>query len=119
MYVIAYCPVCGNEIANYVAPIVFQKRKCEHCGWEGIISNVALTSSVSEKLENIEKQSSIGRKSTTSTLADELAQHFCIPCDMCHKWFNCPDCPTEVEKCNGKKHWRMMLERIINVNEED
>lgn len=51
----------------------------------------------------------------TARLSDELGEHFCIPCDMCQKWFGSKDCPEQVERCNGKKHWRMLLERIIDA----
>ena len=52
-------------------------------------------------------------------VAIALEEHFFIPCDLCNKYF-CKNgnCPEEVEKCNSVEHWKMLLERIDNVEED-
>lgn len=47
-------------------------------------------------------------------LPEVLSRRFCIPCDLCHKYFSTYDCPNEVDSCNGKAHWEMLIERIMN-----
>ena len=42
-----------------------------------------------------------------------LAEHLCIPCDLCNSYF-CKngDCPPEVTTCGNSEHWRMLFERM-------
>lgn len=64
---------------------------------------------ISPKIET----SSIGK------LAVEFQEYFCIPCDLCKKYFKTKHdgCDSKIDKCNGIQHWRMLLERICE-NEE-
>ena len=50
----------------------------------------------------------------THILTDVLSDYFCIPCDLCQKYFEKDACPIEITKCNSKKHWELLLRRIQN-----
>lgn len=56
-------------------------------------------------------------ESAINKLANYLSEHFGIPCDFCQSCFGNGDCPSEITKCNGFEHWKLLLERIIKDEE--
>lgn len=59
------------------------------------------------------------QKRAIRQIATEFSEHFCIPCDLCNKYFDHEgSCPHEIVKCNGVFHWSMLMERIME-NEEN
>lgn len=107
MQIVETCPKCGAEllgisIATY-PPI--PAKQCPRCGWywEGSMEEIKYVPF---------KEPSKEEPSPLEKVADVLHEHFCMPCDLCKQYFKCDDCPKEIETCNDKRHWRMLLERI-------
>ena len=96
------CPVCGEPIYEaYMGSVTDMKtyNACFKCGWKEEIKPFKLLK--------------------PNKLSKALCEHFCIPCDMCQKYFKAKSwCPEEIDKCNGERHWKLLLERI-NSYEED
>ena len=96
--IIYTCPICGNDLVDMCYPTYPPKygKQCFNCGWkEDYIS------------------SEITKAPYSSSVGDTLSNYFCIPCNLCNKYFEKDgSCPREVEQCNSKEHWEMLLERI-------
>lgn len=94
------CPVCGSDLIEMVYPTYPPKHgvECFNCGYK----EVTYTDMIRK----------VPFKSEKRSVPKELSEWFCIPCDLCHKYFN-KDCPEEVETCNSEDHWRLLIERIV------
>lgn len=109
MQIVETCPQCGTPlldvcIATY-PPI--PSKSCPKCGWhwEGHREEITY---VPFKIPNEETP-----VKSIEKIADTMHEHFCILCDLCKQCFKCEDCPSEIETCNSKLHWIMLLERIV------
>ena len=79
-------------------------RKCEFCDL------VQDDSDLHEMYTNV-----IHAMKTFELIPSILNEHFCITCSICNKYFEKDgSCPNEIETCNSKKHWKLLLERIGN-----
>ena len=128
------CPKCGHVLQNIVIctyPPIPEKR-CNNCGWswegesekvirkpfvpptESITYTQCETATWASSNNNEKIEVTMTRNNNIlSTLALELSEHFIIPCDLCRKHFKTKDsCPTEIDKCNGMYHWRLLLKKI-------
>lgn len=102
MHLIETCPKCGHDLTDIcytVYPPIYGKQ-CFSCGWR----------SEAEKEQVVRVPY---KEKNDSKVTGVLSDYFLIPCNLCNKYFNKDgSCPKEIEKCNGKKHWELLIERI-------
>lgn len=96
------CPVCGSDLNDICYPTYPPQyaKQCFSCGW------------ASEAVQQDIIRRPYKREVTVSS---ELSEYFCIPCNLCNKYFNKDgSCPSEIDICNSESHWALLLERIAN-----
>lgn len=101
------CPVCGNNLFDICYTVIPPKyaKQCFNCGYT---------------TETNKDDYEVNKNKWQDKLSNVLGEHFSIPCDMCQHYFKTKDnsCPFEISPCNGKQHWRMLLERIVDCEED-
>lgn len=98
------CPVCGNDLYDicYTSYPPKYGKQCMNCGWNSGVINEEITR-VPYPCNNNDE----------SKLNREMSDYFCIPCNLCNKYFNKDgSCPAEIDSCNSIKHWDLLMERI-------
>ena len=118
------CPICGETLERIVITTYppYEQVSCRNCGFtkeeKSNMIRVKYSDGVSSAVSKIlakDSEEIRNNKNITSILTDVLSEHFSIPCDLCHKYIEHGDggCPECVEKCNGKEHWKILLNKIL------
>ena len=91
MIEMSQCPNCGNPMINSVfrkiekgepdVRAIMHSIKCKRCGFD-----------ITETLRTDEVN-------YLTQIASVLSEHFCMPCDLCKKYFKCDD---DVDGCIAK-----------------
>ena len=104
------CPVCGKDLVEMVYPTFPPQYgvECFNCGFkeETYRDTVNRIPFKSKKRDN-----------TVEKIAKALETYCGIPCDMCRAYINADSC-CPIIKCNSVEHWKEILERILD-DEED
>lgn len=102
--IIETCPKCGHDLVDICQTIYPPKygKLCFKCGWK--------SDPEQEEMIRIPYKGSSKEK-----LAEELSEYFGIPCNLCNKYFEKDgSCPRDIDWCNSKEHWELLIERIKN-----
>ena len=95
------CPVCGNDLTEICHPTYPPSYgvECFSCGYSEITHTESITRVPFESKDK---------------LAMVLSEHFGITCDLCQSYFKTDSCPSQINRCNGVNHWKLLIERIKN-----